>query len=141
MNDDFESKLQRQRLRRIPAEWRAEILAAAEAERRPTKLAGVTLASLFKQRLRELFWPAPQAWAGLATLWLVVLVLNFATREAAPDSTSRSAPPSPEMLRLLKQQEQLLAELVDQPDFAAVGRPKAAPLGPRSGRREETLNA
>lgn len=141
MNDDFETKLQRQPLRRIPAEWRAEILAAAEAERRPTKLAGVTVASLFKQRLRELFWPAPQAWAGLATLWLVVLVLNFATREAAPDLTSRSAPPSPEMLQLLKQQEQLLAELVDQPDFAAVGQLKAAPLGPRSGRREETLNA
>ncbi len=140
MNDDFETRLQRQPLRRIPAEWRAEILAAA-AERRPAKVAGVTLASVIKSRLRELFWPAPQAWAGLAALWLVVLALNFATREAAPEMEARHAPPSPEMLLLLKQQEQLLAELVGQPDMASLTRPKVAPLGPRSGRREETLNA
>ncbi len=93
MNDDFETRLQRQPLRRIPAEWRAEILAAA-AERRPAKVAGVTLASVIKSRLRELFWPAPQAWAGLAALWLVVLALNFATREAAPEMEARHAPPS-----------------------------------------------
>lgn len=141
MNDDFETKLQRQPLRQIPAEWRAEILAAAKAGRRATTVPGVTLASVFKARLRALFWPAPQAWAGLAALWLVVLVLNFATREAAPELKARHAPPSPEMLLLLKQQEQLLAELVGQPDMASLIRPKAAPLGPRSGRREETLNA
>lgn len=141
MNDDFETTLQRQPLRRIPAEWRTDILAAAEAERRQTTIASATLASVCKSRLRELFWPAPQAWAGLAALWLVVVALNFATREAAPDLTARHSPPSPELLLLLKQQEQLLAELVGQSEIAVVGQPKAAPLGPRSGRREEILNA
>lgn len=141
MNDDFETTLQRQPLRRIPAEWRTDILAAAEAERRQTTIASATLASVCKSRLRELFWPAPQAWAGLAALWLVVVALNFANREAAPELQVRDAPPSLEMLRLLKQQEQMFAELVGQSDPTVVGQRKAAPLGPRSGRRGETLNA
>jgi len=87
---------------------------------------------------RELLWPCPQAWAGLAAVWLLVLGANFTTREA-PTVTSRQVLPSPQVRELLKQQEQLLAELVGPMEKPEADRPK--PGAPRSQRREEFLNA
>jgi len=85
----------------------------------------------------ELIWPCRQTWAGLATVWVVLLTLQLASRDASAVVARKSPPPSREMLRVLRQQQLLLAELVDRPESRAADRPKVVPLRPRSERREE----
>jgi anti-sigma factor RsiW len=98
--------------------------------------------STLNPQLSALLWPHPKAWAGLAAVWLVILAVNFATRETAPTLQARSvAPISPDTLRLLKQQEQLLADLSGRSEPREAGRPKAILPRPRTERRDEMLNA
>ena len=139
MNSDeqFESRLQREPLRDAPLPWRQEILAKARA-------AAPGHAARFTQHAawwRELFWPHPAAWAALAGVWLVMLGVHFVSREATPPVFARQVAPSREMRELLKQQEQLFAELVGPRENRDAVRPKPAGPQPRSLRREETLNA
>ena len=141
-DDQFENSLRRQPLRTIPPAWREEILAAAEAHRRPAVIHAPTLAALLGSRLRELFWPAPQAWAGLAAIWLVILGANFVMHEPSPrDFALRAAPSAQVMREMLKEQQQLFAELVGPEDKSESDRPKPLAPQPRSQRRDEFLNA
>ena len=76
--DDFEQRLQRRPLRPVPAEWRKEILAAAEANRRPATTQPVSedpVAMLAGWRL--LFARLPIAWASLAVLWITLIGVNL----------------------------------------------------------------
>lgn len=78
----------------------------------------------------------------MAAVWLVILAVNFATRETIPRNFARQvAPPSPEMLMVLRQQQLLLAELVERPEPRAADRPKIVLPRPRSQGRDEFLNA
>jgi len=132
----FEERLRRQPLRKVPADWRAEIMSAAHtAGSRP---------SAFTPRpslLSTLFSPHPKAWAGLAAVWVVILSLQFASRDRTEVVARTTPPPSPEMLMALRQQKLLLlAELVEQPEPRAADRPKALPPRPRSQLRPQFLN-
>jgi len=141
--DPFEERLRRQSLRTVPAAWREQILTTAGQHQRPrpADLPG-GVGAAWRLRLRELFWPAPQAWAGLAAVWLMILGANLLTREPAQSSLTRqAAPPSPQMRELLRQQEQLFAELVGPVEKREAERPKTPALHPRSQRREEMMNA
>lgn len=139
--DPFEERLHRQPLRPVPSAWRDEILRAASpcpAPRAPRRSWFSTLAS----GLSALLWPHPKAWAGLAALWVLVLGLNFAAREPAWSEAVRPPlPPSPQMRELLRQQEQLFAELIGPVEKPVAGRPKPSTPQPHSQRREEFLNA
>jgi hypothetical protein len=104
--------------------------------RETTKFAAVAL-----KFWRELLWPCPRAWAGLAAVWLTILAMNLATRDATPRHFARQSPPSPQMRELLRQQQQLFAELVGAVEYREADRPKATAPQPRSSRREEFLNA
>jgi len=140
MNNDeqFEQHLRRQPLRHMPSAWRDEVLAAANAAAgsRPS-----TLDARPVSWWRELCWPHPAAWAALAGVWLVMLGVQFASREASPQSFARQTPPSPQLRELLKQQVQLFAELVGPRENQEADRPKPVAPQPRSSRREEMLNA
>jgi len=111
--DEFEQRLRRQTLREIPAGWRPEIL----------RIAGAACpgASLNRQRgsgvpwWRELLWPCPQAWVGLAAVWVVILMLNLALREPVHVAKTSNAVPAPEILIALREHRRLLAELVGSP--------------------------
>jgi len=125
--DDFEKRLERQPLRPIPPEWRGEILGAARRAGGPQRSApNRGLSSWW----RELLWPCPQAWAGLAAAWVLILALNAATREPDRTSTAQSTPPAREVLMALKERRRLLAELAEPP--ARVEPQKALVPGPRS---------
>lgn len=114
------------------------VATVAEAESRPRP---ATQVSLRMPWWRELLWPCPQAWAGLATVWTLLLAASFATREPLPVSEARQAsPPSRQVRDVLKQQRQMLAELggvTDQLGTEQFGR--VAPQ-PRSQRREQLSN-
>jgi hypothetical protein len=144
-NEPFEKRLQRQPLREAPFAWRAEILAHARACRDESRVANpasrvTSRFSILYQQLSTLLWPHPRAWAGLAAAWVLICALNLAYREDAPPASAhRVVPPSPQMRELLRAQEQLLAELVEEP--AVAGRVKAAPPRPHSFHRNELANA
>ena len=138
-DEQFEQRLLRQPLREIPSTWREEILDAASS-------AAGSRPSTFDPRpapwWRELFWPHPTAWAALAAVWLVVLGLNFVSREPSSRTLARQvAPPSPQMRELLKQQERLFAELVGPIEKPQADRSKLTGPQPRSSRRVEFINA
>ena len=144
-NDQFEQRLQRQPIRQLPAHWREDILSVARAgsphpsteDFRP-----LGWLSTLNAQLATLLWPRPKAWAGLAALWLVILGVNFATRGTSPTLEARPVTPiSPDTLWLLKQREQLLAEMSGGFEPREAGRPKAAPPRPRTERRNEQLNS
>lgn len=137
--DDFEQKLQRQPLRQVPAEWRAEILAAAR-EARPIRHSSFVIRSSWlstlNAQLSSLLWPHPKAWAGLAAVWVFVFALNFSMRDKAPTVAEKSAPPSPEVVAELKQQQRMLAELIGVRDAGDAVRSKFLLPLPRSQRTE-----
>jgi hypothetical protein len=142
--DQFERRLQNQTPRPVPPAWREEILRSARsaAASAPAPAGnGLSLPSTLSAWLGSLLWPHPRAWAGLAALWLIVAGLNLATHEpAGHEVAERPRRPSSQMRELLRQQEQLLAELVGPIGKAEADRPKPAPQ-PRSQRRDEFLNA
>ena len=79
------------------------------------------------------------AWAGLAAVWAVILVLNSAAREPNPPLVAGQDLPSASEMRLaLKQKDLLIAELALSSGPAA--KPKPAPPSPRSDRRRATFN-
>ena len=82
------------------------------------------------------------AWAGLGTVWVVILALNFTAREPdAPQMAGQELPLASEMRLALKQQQLLMAELAVSSVPASADKPKPAPPSPRSDRRSEILNA
>ena len=121
--DEFEQFLKKQPLREVPPAWRAGILPpAAQPETvQPTGW-------------REWLWPAPAAWAGLACVWVVILVLNVATRPLAAERqlADRSPAPSHDMALALAQQQRELAQLLGSPAESPAETKRRYPPGPQS---------
>jgi hypothetical protein len=140
MNDEteqFEARLRRQPLKEIPTEWGAEILATARAARDTCHASPVThhnWLATFNRQLSTIFWPHPKAWAGLATVWVFIFVLNFSMRDKSPVVAEKSAPPSPEVLVELKKQQLMFAELVGPRETPDADRQKIFLPRPRSER-------
>lgn len=140
MNDEteqFEHRLSRQPLRQVPPEWRAEILVAADVNRRNVR--AFTSAATIRSRVREIFWPAPAAWAGLAAVWIFILAVNFSLRDSSPRLAEKSAPPSPEVMVELRKQQRLFAELVGPRETRDADRPRNFTPRPRGERAEILL--
>ena len=138
--DDFEQKLRRQPLRKVPAEWREEILSAAGkagTARRAVRghLGEVSLPNW----LSALLWPNPQAWAGLAAVWILIFAVNLSTRDTSPVVAEKVSRPSSEVVVELRQQRLLLAELIGPRDKSDANRSKLPVSQPRSERRFEIL--
>jgi hypothetical protein len=134
--DDFEKQLQQQPMRAIPGDWRNEILGAAKSatskQYEPNRL--TSFLSTLNHQLSTILWPCPQAWAGLAAVWLVILTVNLTNTDRTPQIANSEAP-TPEIIMALKEQRRELAELVGHFDVEPVEPPKIVPPRPRSERR------
>lgn len=152
--DDFEQQLQRRPMRPVPAEWRAEILSAAKAvsDTQPapySPLSGhatrntrpfrsfITPQFVAMKLWQELIWPCRRVWLGIAAVWFVVLVVNLSTDESTQVAASQMPAPTPEVMAALREQKQLLVQLLD-PVAASSTPPVAAPR-PRSETRETAM--
>ena len=135
MNEEAEPFVRRlscQPLRQIPAGWRDEILAVASDAAvvgRASRAAHPSFRSALKHQLSALLWPHPTAWAGLSAVWLVILAVNISIHDRSPAVATNPAPPAPEVMVKLKQQQRLLAELIGPRDPRDADRVK--PLAPR----------
>jgi len=139
MNDEpnpFERRLSRQPLRPVPGDWRADILAAARAAQTPARVGRPAPQSWFAtvcQQLSAFLWPHPKAWAGLAAVWVFILVLNISIRDdSVPRPVAKAVPSSPEVIVELRQQQKLFAELVGSSEPRDADRHKTYQGHPRT---------
>jgi len=126
MNADFENRLQRQPIRELPRDWRAEILAAAATPvgRRSRGATGGPSSA----------WPSLRAWASLAAVWLVIFLLH-STAPDEPRLARNSSPMTMQSFAILHTQTLMMAELLGQTDSTDFRPPPAAPAAvpkPRS---------
>ncbi|MGI8966614.1 MAG: hypothetical protein ACR2H1_11070 [Limisphaerales bacterium] len=126
--DDFEKRLQQQTVRPIPREWRREILQQATGV---SSYQLKTQNSKLKTFLSELLWPCPQAWAGLAAVWIVIFAISYDGQDHKT-KTAKASPPSPEVILALKEQRRLYLELAELHPTEKAESPKSATPGPRS---------
>jgi hypothetical protein len=137
--EQFEQRLSRQPLRPIPADWRADILKAAQANEksaRPSAANQTGWRQVVGHKLKALLWPNPKAWAGLAAVWVLIAVINFSMRDTTPMTVEKSAPPSPAAVAELRSQQRMFAELSGQIEPQEADRQKNFPLKPHSQRTE-----
>lgn len=147
--DDFEQRLRRQGLRQIPPGWRQGILTAARAQKKLRHTSTQTPAATalnrdflsIRAQLAALLWPRPEAWAGLVAIWLVLLAVNLTTTGNKYALISMGARPAAEVIRVRREEQKLLADLVGQWKVPVAERPKAYPPRPRSERLGGTLRA
>jgi hypothetical protein len=98
----------------------------------------VSLLTDFPQAIwAELILPSRWIWAGLASVWVVLLAANFSMRDPVTATLAKS-PPSPDVLTAFRQQEQFVSELIG-PDNPPVGEVEK-PYSPRpASERRMTL--
>ncbi len=111
MNSEFENQLQSQPMREVPQHWRARILAASQPQ---------------PSRWREWFWPCPQAWVGLAAVWIVIFGLNVITGNGLGQAAQATPALSRAALLEFRQQQAVLAELIFPTESPEAEPPKAA---------------
>jgi len=88
---------------------------------------------------QESIRPWRRIWAGMAAIWLVLLVLNLVTRETPRLARHQTAPPDPELLAALREQERLMRQWFEPADLSPASHPKIP--GPRSERRQTIVLA
>jgi hypothetical protein len=78
---------------------------------------------------RELFLPCRRIWAGLAAVWLVILILNMPDGEKHAQLAQVASPPDREVLAVLREQREMLAQFIEPMVLSPAIRPKTP--GPR----------
>ncbi len=142
MNDEtqhFERRLRNQPPKEIPGDWRAGILATAMSRGPKVECRGPEAAwpSTLVSRLSTIFWPHPKAWAGLAAVWVCIVMLNSSTHEKPHRVAEKTATvPPPEMVAELKQQRLMFAELLGAGELRVADRPKSYSPKPQGKRME-----
>jgi len=132
--NEFEQKLSRQSLRKIPGEWRAEILANCRGSKVEGRAQEQFWSSTFVSRLSTVFWPHPKAWAALAAVWILIFAVDFSMRDKSPMVAEKVSPPSPEIIAELKKEHLMYAELIGARDDHDADRSKLRVPSPRTER-------
>jgi len=89
---------------------------------------------------RELILPKPQAWAGVAALWVVIFAFKLSTQDTSPVASKKTAM-SPEVVAELKQQKAFFGELAGLPQLPEIRPSQAILPRPRSARSPEFSRA
>ncbi|HUR44887.1 MAG TPA: hypothetical protein VMZ27_03345 [Candidatus Saccharimonadales bacterium] len=111
-SENFENQLRGQTLRQPPADWRKDIVAAANQ----AKSAPDGDCEPSSSWWQILFWPAPRAWAGLAAVWVMIFAMQFAADDGPAAVQVAHVPQSKQMLVAMKERQRLYAELLSETD-------------------------
>lgn len=113
--EELEKHIAGMRESRLPADWRSEILAAAEAAQATESPDEQTSAGWALWIWRELLAPLRHGWSALAALWIIMLGAQFLTSDG--DSSSKRSTSSLQIVdhtqQELHKQRLLLAELLE----------------------------
>jgi len=119
-----------------PELWnRAEELVRAAAARKTAAHAGRGQPS--EPWWRAWLWPSPQFYAGVAALWIVMLVVHFSYLGEPAQAQATTSPPSPAVQSALAEQRRELAAMLGSagaPGAASATRPRL--VSPRSELRQ-----
>jgi hypothetical protein len=129
--DSFEQKLQQQTRRQLPSSWREEILAAAREAAAESGSANARPGTPHS---------SPRAgWRYLLAKWLWP---HLAARDPAASTIARdTTPASPQMQQLLREQEQMFAELLGPVEKSPAVEPRRRGAQPRSQARSQFPSA
>ena len=101
---------------KLDAIRREALNVAADVNRRkqPVRelIFAAALANAIKVLFQELVWPCRRTWAGLAAVWVALLIFNVSQWDPSELAARKLPPPSPEAIMAWRQQERLLAELI-----------------------------
>ena len=107
---------------------------AVQAAGGPEPVRRLTLAMAFRDWWQDVIWSCRRIWAGLAAVWVVLLVVNLSGRDHSQTLAWKSSPPSSEMIMTFRQQESLLTELIGPSGSGEVERQKTFLPKPRTER-------
>jgi hypothetical protein len=117
--DNFEKKLQSQKLRSMPGEWRESILRTAQERAMATAALRKPLLNHFLLAgWRELIRPYRFAWATIAALWLVFGIVNSHTDLAPGSIRMASTGARPQAIGLIEEKRRVLVELTGPMDLS-----------------------
>ena len=112
---------------------------ARSADARPEERALPFLAAVALKLWRELVLPSRRTWAGLATVWLVILSYNLGSSKDSGAVAGGTAAPVQELRTVLKQYNQRMAEFALLPVGEGAAPSKQNPQ-PRSHLSESSRN-
>jgi hypothetical protein len=139
--EDFEKQLKQRPLRQTPAEWRAEILGAANEAAAKNAVpvdSRVSLWTIFKGWIASGLELKPKALAGLAAIWILIFALHFSTHDDSNFAVSRK-PDSKQVMAEVREQRLFFAELAGLKEPRDVEPPKRSLPQPHSERREQIV--
>lgn len=119
---------------------RDAVRVAADVNRRSAPVRELTFAATAFRSLaipfRELIWPCRRTWAGLAAVWVVLLVFNVTQAEPGQITVAKSTALTGELRLTFLEQQRLLDEFIGPPPSSSPGEPPRRPNPqPRSERR------
>jgi hypothetical protein len=137
--EDFEKRLERQPSKQLPAEWRGAILTAARqacrAGKAGNKEEALSEAFTLKAFLSALLWPCPQAWAGLAVIWVGILGLHISMHDGSANAAKGTPAPAAQIATSMIEERRLLAELLGPNEAQVADKPKPVAPRPQSRRK------
>lgn len=137
MNDEFDKRLSQIELNEPPPNLRAEVLQSI-----PTASGATERATPNIPWWKEFFWPCPQAWLGMASLWAIMIAIHFGTDPTEKKMARESDGIYPTTtIALLRRHELITDELLSQeiPEHKPKRKKKPAVDRPRSSRSNRTF--
>jgi anti-sigma factor RsiW len=117
----------------IQMRWTKAIHAADRSE----SLARFSPRIFLDECWRQLIWPSRRIWAGLAAAWLLILVANLNLKTGGPHLVATSSPVSTDFIMAWREQEKMMAELIERSESKSTAPPKRYVPQPRSERHED----
>ena len=121
--DDFEKQLKRQKWRRVPPDWKRQILSMADYADGTDQNEGT---ATWMVKIRELLWPSPAAWSALAAVWIVIAALRMATVDNPnPKPVAQANYAQLRLAMELKRTLEAETQLAEQPRTSELPKPRS----------------
>jgi hypothetical protein len=97
--------------------------------------------NIFFFRIASFLWPSPAAWAGLATVWIVIVGVNLASVQKPSTMAKATSAPAAQLRMAFREQGQLLKELIGPVEIAGPKRLPPPATKPRTERQNPVMAA